>query len=152
MNDKESILKPWMFIALLGLVLIVGVVYTIPLGLDEKQDVFFTVTVENSPWTNNPKITNVDVYARPSTIMSSNYALASFYKTGNLDLETLVGTEVYRKNIGELARIDTGLPLTLPSSRTVSYRVPGVSEGTKTFTIRLLEDGTEIDKWTGRIP
>ena len=147
-----SILKPWMFIVTVGIVLIAGFLYTIPLGLDGKQDIFFTVTVENNPWTNVPKITNVDVYAKPSTILNSNYALASFYKTGNLELETLVGTEAYRKNIGELSRIDVGIPTADPSSRTVSYRVPGVTKETKTFTIRLLEDGTEIDKWEGRIP
>lgn len=152
MTEKENILKPWMFIAVVGLIIVAGFLYTIPLGLNEKQDVFFTVTVENNIITNKPKITNVDVYAKPSTIMSSNYALASFYKTGNLELETVVGTEVYRKNIGELARIDIGIPMAEPSSRTVSYRVPGVTEETKTFIIRLLEDGTEIDKWSGRIP
>lgn len=152
MTEKESILRPWMFIALIGIILIAGFLYTIPLGLDGKQDVFFTVTVENNPWTNNPKITNVDVYAKPSTILDSNYALASIFKTGNLELETIVGSEVYRKNIGELGRIEEINPLLPPVSRTVSYRVPGVTKETKVFSIRLLEDGTEVDKWSGRLP
>ena len=152
MNNKKSILTLWMFFILLGAIVLVGFLYTIPLGLNDKQDVFFTVTVENNLWSINPEITNVDVYAKPSTIISTNYAMASFFKTGNLELETITGTEVYRKNIGELSRIDVGIPLADPTSRTVSYRVPGVAKETKTFTIRLLEDGTEIDKWSGRIP
>ena len=152
MTEKEKILKPWMFLMVIGAIVLVGLLYTIPLGLDGKQDVFFTVTVENNPWTNNPKITNVDVYGKPSTILNTNYAMASFFKTGNLELETLVSSEIYRKNIGELGRIDEINPLLPPVSRTVSYRVPGVTKETKIFSIRLLEDGTEIDKWSGRIP
>lgn len=152
MIDKDKLFQPWMILVFIGLIILAGILYTVPLGLDDKQDVFFTVTVENNVWTNNPKITNVDVYGKPSTILDSNYALASFYRTGNLELETQVGTEVYRKNIGELARLDLDIPTTLPSSRTVSYRVPGVTEETTSFTIRLLEDGTEIDKWSGKIP
>jgi len=152
MIDTEKFFKPWMFIVLVGLIILAGILYTIPLGLDGNQDVFFTVTVENNVWTNNPKITNVDVYAKPSTIASTNYAMASFFKTGNLELETIAGTEVYRKNIGELARVDLDIPTTTPSSRTVSYRIPRVSPEASEFSIRLLEDGTEIDKWSGRIP
>ena len=152
MTEKEKILKPWMFLVVLGVIILGGLLYTIPLGLDGKRDVFFTVTVENNPWTNNPKIVNVDVYSKPSTILNTNYAMASFFKTGNLELETLVGSEIYRKNIGELGRIDEINPLLPPVSRTVSYRVPGVTKETKIFSIRLLEDGTEIDKWSGRIP
>ena len=152
MIDKDNIFKPWMILVLIGAIILAGILYTLPFGLDNKQDVFFTVSVENNVWTNKPAITNVDVYGRPSTILETNYALASFYKTGNLELETQVGTEVYRKNIGELARLDLDIPTTLPSSRTVSYRVPGVTEETTSFTIRLLEDGTEIDKWSGKIP
>lgn len=152
MNERESIFKPWMFLVLIGIVFIAGILYTIPLGLDGKQDVFFTVTTENNVWTNNPTITNVDVYGKPSTILDSNYAMASFFESGTLELETQVGTEVYRKNIGELARIDLIVPMSSPSSRTVSYRVPGVTDETTSFTIRLLEDGTEIDRWSGKIP
>jgi len=152
MKEKESFFQPWMVLVSIGILILVGILYTIPLGLDGKQDVFFTVTVENNVWTNNPTITNVDVYGKPSTILNSNYAMASFFKTGNLELDTQVGTEVYRKNIGELARLDLDIPTTLPSSRTVSYRVPGVTEETTSFSIRLLEDGTEIDTWSGKIP
>lgn len=152
MINKDKLFQPWMILVFIGFIVLAGVLYTLPLGLDNKEDVFFTVTIENNAWTNNPKITNVDVYGKPSTILSTNYALASFYKTGNLELETQVGSEVYRKNIGELARLDLNIPTTLPSSRTVSYRVPGVTEETTSFTIRLLEDGTEIDKWSGKIP
>lgn len=152
MKETKSIIQPWMFFILLILVIIAGIAYTLPLGLDGKQDVFFTVSVENNVWTNNPTITNVDVYGKPSTIVNTNYALASFYKSGRLELETRVGTEIYRKDIGDLARIDVDVPLTTPSERTVSYRVPGVTEETRIFTIRLLEDGTEIDKWEGKIP
>ena len=152
MFDIKEILKPWMYIVLVGLIVLAGILYTIPLGLGGEQDVFFTVSVNNNVWTNNPTITNVDVYAKPSTLLDTNYALASLFKTGNLELETQVGSEVYRKNIGELARVDLDVPLTTPSSRTVSYRIPGVTDETTSFTIRLLEDGTEIDTWSGTIP
>ena len=78
MINKEKLFQPWMILVFIGFIILAGILYTVPLGLDNKQDVFFTVSVENNAWTNNPKITNADVYGKPSTILESNYALASF--------------------------------------------------------------------------
>ena len=127
-------------------ILIAGGLFTLPIS-DSKSDVYFDVTVENN-FLNNPKITYVEATSQKSTLLPSTYSMASFYKSGDLEVVTKVGDQSISKNIGTLPIIT--VPLNT-KDRTIHYKVPGVSNMVETYTVILYENGREIDRMEGHI-
>lgn len=143
MIDKHDIWK--VMVLLVGGLVVYAVLTTLPLSTT-KDDIFFEVTVKNNIL-NQPKIVSVEVYTKSATLLPSTFAMASFYQSDELMLETHVGSNVVTKNIGKLEIVDTAFS---DNERTVYYRVPGV-ENYSGYKIYLMENGRHIDTATGVI-
>ena len=130
------------FLAFLLVILIVGTTfaYVYPIS-STKSDVIFTVTVTNNIF-NQPRITSVEVETRPSTLLPSNFVLASFYQSGDLTLKTTTGSVTTSKNIGTLYIADSILT---DNIRTVTFKNSRVNKRTDSYRILLLEDENIID-------
>lgn len=143
MIDKRDAVK-LMVLIVIGTIIYAALI-TLPVSTT-KEDIFFEVTVTNNIL-NQPKITNVEVYTKPATLLPSSFAMASLLRSDELRLETRVGSKIVTKSVGELDIIDTAFT---DNERTVYYRLPGMSEYTG-YKIYLIENERYIDLVEGVI-